>query len=419
VAWFVGEPYWTVWSHRFFSNILAQLTIVPAVVGVATGLPRWARSTSWTRIAEAAVVGVGLMVMGSSELGGVLSQLPPLRAVSSQAPLALQLPFLLWAAVRFGTPGAGVTLFAATILAVWSVVHGQGPFAEMSPTATGPALTLSFIVVAGTVLSLAALVEERRQTQSALAERLGFEELLARLSGAFVQVPSDHMDAGFDEWLGRIGMFLQIKCVRLYTLSEGGQGLSARYEWTHPDFEAQPAPNVKSDFPWSLNRLQQSLSVVLSSVRDLPPEAVDALRSMQRLGYEAMLILPIVSGDRALGALAFGSAQERSWPDPLVMRLRLVAQVLANALARVRTRASRSSARASSPYSRASAPASATSTRRRPAGAARRGGRDGVRAVLHHEERRDGHGTVDRAVDPRVARRIDQSGQPRTRGRRV
>ena len=90
----------------------------------------------------------------------------------------------------------------------------------MSPTTTVPALTLSLIVVAATVLSLAALVEERRQTQSALAERLGFEELLARLSGAFVQVPSDRMDAGFDEWLGRIGMFLNIKCVRLYTLSE-------------------------------------------------------------------------------------------------------------------------------------------------------------------------------------------------------
>ena len=58
---------------------------------------------------------------------------------------------------------------------------------------------------------------------------------------------------------------------------------------------------------------------------------------MQRLGYEAMLILPIVSGDRSLGALAFGSAQERSWPDELVIRLRLVAEVLANALARKQT----------------------------------------------------------------------------------
>ena len=41
VTWFLGEPYWTVWNQRLFSNILAQLTIVPAVVGVALGLPRW------------------------------------------------------------------------------------------------------------------------------------------------------------------------------------------------------------------------------------------------------------------------------------------------------------------------------------------------------------------------------------------
>ncbi len=58
---------------------------------------------------------------------------------------------------------------------------------------------------------------------------------------------------------------------------------------------------------------------------------------MRRLGYEAMLTLPIVSGDRSLGALAFGSAEERSWPDELVIRLRLVAEVLANALARKQT----------------------------------------------------------------------------------
>ncbi len=220
---------------------------------------------------------------------------------------------------------------------MWSVVHGEGPFADVSPTTTVPALTLSLILVAATVLWLAALVEERRQTQSALAERLAFEELLARLSGAFVQVPSDRMDAGFDEWLGRIGQFLHIKCVRLYAHSERDQTITARYEWTHPDFEAMPPPDVRRDFPWSFSRLQRSLSVALSSVRDLPPEAVDDLRSMQRYGYAATLVLPIGSGDRALGALAFGSAHERAWPDELVMRLRLVAEVLANALARKQT----------------------------------------------------------------------------------
>ncbi len=195
-TWFLGEPYWSVWGQRFSSNILAHMTIDTAIVGVVAGLPRWSRTWSLRRVLEAATVGAGVLLMGSTDFGGMLSQLPPLRAVSSQAPLALQLPFLLWAAVRFGIPGAGITLLSATILAVWSVVHGQGPFADMSPTTTVPALTLSLIIVSASVLFLSALVAERRQTQRALAERLVFEELLTRLSGAFVKVPSDHMDAG-------------------------------------------------------------------------------------------------------------------------------------------------------------------------------------------------------------------------------
>jgi len=331
----IGDPFWTVWRHRLFSNILAQLTIVTAIVGVATSLPRW-RSASWSRIVEAAFVWTGLIAIGMTDIGGLASELQPLRAVSSQAPLALQLPFLLWAAVRFGVAGAGITLFTATILSVWSVVHGQGPFAEMSPTMTVAALTLSLIVVASTVLALAALVEERRHTQSALAERLNFEELLARLSGAFVEVSSDRMDAGFDEWLGKIGRFLSVKCVRVYVLTERND-LVARYEWLHPHFDPLPPPNAAKDFPWALSRLQRSQLLAISSLTELPPEAAQDRRSMERYGYKATLVLPLVAGDRPLGALAFAAAEERAWPDEIAMRLRLVAEVLANALARKQT----------------------------------------------------------------------------------
>ncbi len=337
VTWFLGEPYWTVWNQRFFSNVLAQLTIVPAVVGVAMGLPRWVRSVSWTRVAEAMAVGVGLIVMGSSDFGGALIELPPLRAVSTQAPLALQLPFLLWAAVRFGTVGAGVTLFAASILAVWSAVHGQGPFASMSPTTTVPALTLSLILVAATVLWLAALVQERRQTQSVLAERLGFEELLARLSGAFVEVPSDRMDAGFAEWLGRIGTSLHVECVCLYTLPGRDGSFSPGYQWTAPGATGPQSIDLRREFPWTFARLEHGRSVAVPALGGLPPQAAEDGTSMRRHGYGAMLALPLASSSGALGALAFGSATERSWSDELVMRLRLVAEVFANALARKQT----------------------------------------------------------------------------------
>ena len=337
VSRFLGEQYWSVWGQRFSSNILAHMTIDTAIVGVVNSLPRWSRTWSWRRVLEAATVGLGVLLMGSTDFGGMLSRLPPLRAVSSQAPLALQLPFLLWAAVRFGIPGAGITLLSATILAVWSVVHGQGPFADITPTTTVPALTLSLTVVSASVLFLSALVAERRQTQRALTERLVFEELLARLSGAFVKVPSDHMDRSFDEWLGHIGAFIDIKSVRLYAPTDDGQSLNARHEWTHPAFERQAAPDVVRDFPWSLQLLQKSQSVIVSSPRVLPPEAGVDLQSMERFGYQAMLVLPIVSGQRALGALAFGAAEQRPWPDEMVTQLRLVVEVLANALARKQT----------------------------------------------------------------------------------
>src|SRR5262245_25376500 len=113
VRWFVGEPYWVVWRNRFLSNVLAELTIVPAIVGVATVLTsQGIRTFSAARLAEAALVGAGLLATGVADFRAEMSPFRPLTDVLSQTPLALQLPFLLWAAVRFGTAGAGVTLFA-------------------------------------------------------------------------------------------------------------------------------------------------------------------------------------------------------------------------------------------------------------------------------------------------------------------
>jgi two-component system, LuxR family, sensor kinase FixL len=328
---FVGEPYWLVWRNRLFSNILAQLTVVPAIVGVATSLPALVRS-SWIRSVEAALVGIGLAIAGLNAAGA--SGFSSLQVVSTKTPLALQFPFLLWAAARFGTGGAGVTLFATTSLAVWTAIHNSGPFAAVSPTTTVEALTLSLIFVAVALLSLAALIEERRQTQQALRERLRFEELVSGVSGAFVQVPSDEMAASVREWLGRIGTFLRVERVRVYAFSHPGSALTAAYEWTHPAQSIKVAPVVDVEFPWTMGRLERGFHVAVSSASALPAEAGVDRESMRAHDYEALLMLPMFSGSRALGAFEVGATSERVWSDEVVVKLRLVAEVLANALAR-------------------------------------------------------------------------------------
>src|SRR5882672_9269726 len=39
-----GEPYWLVWRTRFFSNVLTELTVVPAILTVGSGATGWLRS---------------------------------------------------------------------------------------------------------------------------------------------------------------------------------------------------------------------------------------------------------------------------------------------------------------------------------------------------------------------------------------
>jgi transcriptional regulator with GAF, ATPase, and Fis domain len=79
--------------------------------------------------------------------------------------------------------------------------------------------------------------------------------------------------------------------------------------------------------------------VVLASVEEsLPAEAAVDRENALRLGITSSLTLPLlVGGEPPVGALAFNSLRgQRDWPDAMVKRLQLVAQVFTNALARKR-----------------------------------------------------------------------------------
>src|SRR3954464_4799493 len=158
VHWFRGEPYWQVWANRSIGNVLAELTGGPAGAGGALAIVRWWRRGRRTPRLEPVMLALGLLGTGAASLGTVLDRIPSVSAVSSQTPLAFQLPFLLWAATRFGVTGTGLAVLVTTVMSAWAVVHGSGPFAAIPAATTVRALTLSLIVVAATLMGLAALL---------------------------------------------------------------------------------------------------------------------------------------------------------------------------------------------------------------------------------------------------------------------
>jgi signal transduction histidine kinase/integral membrane sensor domain MASE1 len=334
VVWFRGEPYGRVWGNRTLSNILAELTVVPAIVGSVLATARWRRRGMWAPTIEALILAVSLCGIAWLDVSGVLGRIPTLHAVSSQMPLAVQLPFLLWAAVRFGPAGAGITVLATSILSAWAVVHGVGPFGSIAPGITVTALTLSLIMVAATLMYLATLIEERRQSQHALSTRLQFESLLSRFASALVQQPTGEMHRAFEVWLGRIARVLGIDSLIIFTPSNELERTTPLYSWIENDAGRNLEAVTAAHWEWARRSLLLQDAILMPTMRPVPPVPGPEHAAPQEVAFTSGGAIPLMAEGRVIGAIAFGAFRTRVEDNVVPANLWLVGEVLAGALRR-------------------------------------------------------------------------------------
>jgi signal transduction histidine kinase/integral membrane sensor domain MASE1 len=332
VAGLNGEPYWLVWRTRFFSNMLTELTLVPAIILAITHGRSWLQRASFARRLEA--VGLTVLPFGMWALVMLAVEHSSAFRASPGVPLALLLPALSWAAVRFGPGGTSVSLLTTVLLVVWSGSRGNAPISTIQLAEGVLALQIFLTSVGIPLLLLAAVIDERQRAQQALRERLRFEELLSRLSGAFVHVPAHSLDAAFESWLRQLGEFLVLDRVTLYRFSRELGEFIVGWAWSAPGVPAVSRVSVIRDFPWLVPQILREHSVGFARLEELPLEAAREAETFRRRGVRSNLAIPLVAGGRVLGSLAFVTvSSERQWPDELVQRLQLVGEVFANALA--------------------------------------------------------------------------------------
>ena len=163
VGWGQTE-YWELWRTRFFSNVLGALTVAPVIVCWSSARSVSTSPLSRRRWMEAGVLSAGLAI------SLLLFSGQQMRVATAPAVLYTPLPFLLWAAVRFGVRGASTALLLATFAAIWEVMHGYGPFVATSATDSALAIQLFLIVLSIPLLALAAAVHEQERTKANLRE---------------------------------------------------------------------------------------------------------------------------------------------------------------------------------------------------------------------------------------------------------
>jgi len=158
------DNYWEIWRIRFTSNALAALTLTPLIVMLGAEGIAWLGKIRRPRFLEASLLLLGLLSVNTI----VFYKLAP---TADSTLLYLPLPFLIWAAVRFGSRGASAAICTLTFLAIWSAGHGYGPFSTRSAEENALSIQMFLIVMSVPLLLLAAVIEERGKGEITLRER--------------------------------------------------------------------------------------------------------------------------------------------------------------------------------------------------------------------------------------------------------
>jgi PAS domain S-box-containing protein len=184
-------------------------------------------------------------------------------------------------------------------------------------------------------------ITERKQAEKTLEDLLRFERLVSNISAGLVNISPDQLDPEIEDKLKQILEFFQSdRCALLQVLPD-------KTEWkiTHVS-EQEILPPVPRGIklpvsinPWAYDKLIRRHEVLsVSRLDDLPAEADVDKQTWIKWGIRSNLNIPIIIGGSVDHIIVFNSVKsERDWPEEFIPRLRLLGEILVNALERKQT----------------------------------------------------------------------------------
>lgn len=175
---------------------------------------------------------------------------------------------------------------------------------------------------------------DRHANQEHLIRKLGFQELVARVSRGFMLV-REEIGSTMESALEQLGRFFASdRCYLVEMTPE--DTLRGRYEWT----ASGVAPTIEringtpvAKFPWILERVHAGETVRITNAADLPPEASVEREMLLERDVVSALFIPLISGERTEGYLGFHVTRgERSWTEEEHDQMRVLGEILARAL---------------------------------------------------------------------------------------
>lgn len=191
----------------------------------------------------------------------------------------------------------------------------------------------------GTVHGVGAIfkdVTEHRLKDVVQADRLKFETLLTALSAAFINVAAGEVDGKIEHGLKMVNDFLGFDRTSVWQFSPEDPWLHLTHAHLLPQIKRPPAVLDNQMAPVWISLVAQGETFFISNIENLPDNQWREKKYCKDLGgIKSILFIPLTVGGNVLGAISFVSYKfERKWPDAFIQRLRLLGEIIANALER-------------------------------------------------------------------------------------
>ena len=182
-------------------------------------------------------------------------------------------------------------------------------------------------------------VTDRVTAERQLEQQLVFSRMITRLSSEFVNLGAQDVDRAIGEALALIGSFSGVDLAYV-TEAQAGTMSQRTSTWHAADQSGDNSPSLFdwSDVPWVRACLMNRETVHLAGLDALPDSAESDRRALDSAGVRELVALPLYIGEEALGALVLQStSNQKHWSPGELSLLRIVAEIISQALDRKRS----------------------------------------------------------------------------------
>jgi len=177
-----------------------------------------------------------------------------------------------------------------------------------------------------------------KENEEALRNRLKLEKFIVKMTKDYANFSAEEADKFIQTSLASIGKFTEVErtCVALF--SEEYTHIHTIFEWVDQAKGIKPLIKDLSDIPthryqWFMRNILHAGVFIMTDINELPPEAANEKQAWKRLGYQSMLLVPLLKHKKHIGFVCFDVfSHTKNWRKEDIELLHIITELISQAL---------------------------------------------------------------------------------------